>query len=111
MIELKLKGYKPTGDIYLLELSVSKIKDSDFDKSATGIFIQQSSVVDSREVTGTIKKMGPKCDYESYEVGDIIHYDITAGLDIVFEDESNKYILIGDEKFLGRITPKTETDS
>jgi len=103
MIALKLSEYNPVNDIYLLEIDSPKIKDSDFDKSSTGIFIQQSSVVDSRAIMGTIKKMGPKCDYESYNIGNIINYYPNSGTDVVFADEDNKYILIEDKFFLGYI--------
>jgi hypothetical protein len=108
MLALNLSEYEPVNDIYLLEIDSPKVKESEFDQTTTGIFIQSTSVVDSIAIMGTIKKMGPNCNRQDYKVGDIINYYPEAGLDIIFEDEDNKFILIGDEKFLGKLTPKTD---
>ena len=101
LIELLYNKYRVLSDIYLLEIQKNKRPGTDYDQAESGIFTGRTSVVDSRSQVGTIRQMGPDC--EGYNIGDKIYYDLSAGLDIEFKDEENKFILIGAEKFLGVI--------
>lgn len=103
MISISHEKFNPVNDIFLLETETPKVAKTDYDKTESGIFLTRTSVVDSRAILGRISKMGPDCS-KSYKVGDIINYYPEAGLDIVFEDKDNKFILIGEEKFLGTIS-------
>lgn len=102
MISIKHEKFQPVNDIFLLEVDSPKVKETDYEKSDSGIFIARSSIIDSRDVMGRISKMGPDCS-DKYKVGQMIQFYPEAGLDIVFEDKDNKFILIGEEKFLGTI--------
>lgn len=102
MIAIKHSKFHPVNDIFLLEVDSPKVPETDYDSTESGIFLQRKSVVDSRAILGRISKMGPDCS-DKYKVGQLINYYPEAGLDLIFEDQENKFILIGEEKFLGVI--------
>jgi len=102
MIELKLSNYEPVNDLFLLETETPKVHRDDFESTSTGIIISKKNIVESRAVLGKIVKMGPKAN-KDFKVGDIINFYQNAGIDILFEDSDKVHLIIGEEKFLGKI--------
>lgn len=100
MVELIFSKYEPVNDIYLLETDTPKVPKDDLETTETGLIIGRKSIVESRKILGRIVKKGPNCS-DDYKIGDVINFYPEAGLDIVFKDKDNKYLLMGDEKFLG----------
>ena len=105
---MKFESYTPVNNIYLLETDTPKIKETEYQKSEGGIFIGRENIVEAAKYIGTIVKKGPKCN--NFKIGDVINYYPDSGLEHTFDDKTNKYVLIKDENFLGKIVNNFNED-